>query len=1078
MVDEPDDASVMPAPDDGAVTEEPGGDLTIVDLLGGGYLSRNPVQGTAAICGTTFINQSVTYEVIDGRAVFEFDILMGSAKTLEAAGVAATEAAKVAAVSATAVPFGVGVNGVYGSRWPFGQIPFEFQPGIPDSQKTMVTNAISEWQFPRTPIKFVERTVANAYLFPNYVQVVRDTKNYAHPGMHGGRQLLALRSDATTGVAIHELGHTIGLWHEQSRADRDDYVDIHWTNIARDNWHNFYQHITDGDDTGLYDYGSIMHYARNVAALNPAKDSISPTNPSDAQIGQLNGPSAGDIAAVKAIYAPTSGAPVKKLVLPSAFDRAETAWIEGFDFVELEPSFGYAGGGGTGNFVYHFQLPEYAQERRFAGISAVICSGREGQESDVSLIVNTHPQATYRVQARSPSSNGVRYLWVLPEEALHPGQDNTIEFAVRGGAVMPNGISIFQRTFSTVPEVSIEVAVPYILPDEPIQEAYAAEFIPPQQVPTFMIAGTTHEVSVKMYNPNTRVWRYGKVFLRSEEPPDNMRWNINRVDLPGSTDVPGHSDALFKFSVTAPQQLGLTSFRWRMAAENYGPFGQRNAPVWVMVAKDALFVRQTVPATMVGGTIADAKVTFRNIGNVTWTKATNFKLGSQSPQDNDRWGLHRVQLPDNVQVPPGAEHTFEFSIKAPTTVGKAVFQWQMLQEGVRWLGAPSDPFEIRVMPVLITEANKGPQIVHTPIHPGSIQMVAVTMKNVGTDTWTAAGQYMLGSWEPADNLRWGINRVPLPHDVPPNTEVTFTFGITARDALVTSNFQWRMIKGAEWFGQANDPVAVTVASMQDPSLGVYFVKNRNVGQGRVEAFRMSRSLGYGRLETALPTRFSSVDSDNCWFGMHRNGNIYCVKARNTPSGRAEVFTATHASQYVTPIFGDSASRFAVDSAGDGRFGILPNGDLYFIKTRNTGTGTIEVHTALSPTFAHGLSIGTRFSALEAANGLFGMLPNNDLYFIKTKNTAAGKVEAFSASSGSWYQNGIASPTRFTVAEAESGVLGMLSNGDVYFVKLRNTVSGMVEVSTATRASNYTSGNPLARCYFTTAEGPNGTWGMV
>ena len=28
--------------------------------------------------------------------------------------------------------------------------------------------------------------------------------------------------------------------------------------------HNFDQHITDGDDLGAYDYGSIMHYPRNA----------------------------------------------------------------------------------------------------------------------------------------------------------------------------------------------------------------------------------------------------------------------------------------------------------------------------------------------------------------------------------------------------------------------------------------------------------------------------------------------------------------------------------------------------------------------------------------------------------------------------------------------------------------------------------------------------------------------------------------------------------------------------------------------------------------------------------------------
>lgn len=118
--------------------------------------------------------------------------------------------------------------------------------------------------------------------------------------MRGNMQVISLGDGCETmGVAVHEICHALGLWHEQSREDRDTNVRIVWANIQAGREHNFNQHITDGDDIGGYDFGSLMHYGRRAFSAN-GQDTIVPLG--GQAIGQRSGLSAGDIAAIRSMY--------------------------------------------------------------------------------------------------------------------------------------------------------------------------------------------------------------------------------------------------------------------------------------------------------------------------------------------------------------------------------------------------------------------------------------------------------------------------------------------------------------------------------------------------------------------------------------------------------------------------------------------------------------------------------------------------------------------------------------------------------------------------------------------------------
>lgn len=56
---------------------------------------------------------------------------------------------------------------------------------------------------------------------------------WSYLGVRGGRQALSMQTPdcMSSGVAAHELMHALGFVHEQSRADRDNYVTIQWSNV-------------------------------------------------------------------------------------------------------------------------------------------------------------------------------------------------------------------------------------------------------------------------------------------------------------------------------------------------------------------------------------------------------------------------------------------------------------------------------------------------------------------------------------------------------------------------------------------------------------------------------------------------------------------------------------------------------------------------------------------------------------------------------------------------------------------------------------------------------------------------------
>jgi hypothetical protein len=283
-----------------------------------GLLSSGEVR-TGYISGVTFANRPVQYEVVDGMAIFEGCIALGTVEEMERGEGLVPLGEVRELVGDEEVVHAVVISGDR-YRWPDALMPYTIDPALPNKQR--VTDAIAHWQA-RTNLRFVERIAANAAQYPNYVRIFKGDGCWSRVGMRGGMQELSLADGCGFGAAVHEFGHAWGVWHEQSREDRDNFITIHWQNIEDGKAHNFNQHISDGDDIGPYDYGSIMHYGMYAFSKN-GQPTITPKQ-AGVTIGQRSGLSDGDVAAVHHIYRTMHHNLTVSLVY--ATTNSKSAWV-------------------------------------------------------------------------------------------------------------------------------------------------------------------------------------------------------------------------------------------------------------------------------------------------------------------------------------------------------------------------------------------------------------------------------------------------------------------------------------------------------------------------------------------------------------------------------------------------------------------------------------------------------------------------------------------------------------------------------------------------------------------------------
>ncbi len=158
----------------------------------------------------------------------------------------------------------ISARGTYASNlWPGGIVPYVWDPNVTSENQIAMLGAMREWEAVAN-VNFIPRTSETAY-----VHIEDSTVNTSAVGMVGVKQTLRIRRWNSKSTMMHELGHALGLWHEQSRPDRDTYITVLEDNIREGYEHNFNKQGS-ADVYGTYDFASLMHYSQCTFSKCPA----------------------------------------------------------------------------------------------------------------------------------------------------------------------------------------------------------------------------------------------------------------------------------------------------------------------------------------------------------------------------------------------------------------------------------------------------------------------------------------------------------------------------------------------------------------------------------------------------------------------------------------------------------------------------------------------------------------------------------------------------------------------------------------------------------------------------------------
>jgi hypothetical protein len=270
-----------------------------------GFAARGEVR-TGYVAGAGGRPEAVTFEVQGGDAIVEGDIVLARASEVaRTPGELALRPPRQPSMGA--VVDGERARWVQGGTPEYGVVYYEIDPSLPNPGRVTAGIALIEEQ--QVGVYFYPRTGQ-----ADYLRFVPSAGCASYVGRIGGMQEVYLADGCSAGNAAHEVLHALGMWHEQSRCDRDGYVEVLWGNVEPGREFNFDQKCDGSSDIDAYAEGSIMHYHPLSFSAN-GQPTLRSRRGLDARMGQRAELGPTDVATLRALYAP-NGLPACRPATP------------------------------------------------------------------------------------------------------------------------------------------------------------------------------------------------------------------------------------------------------------------------------------------------------------------------------------------------------------------------------------------------------------------------------------------------------------------------------------------------------------------------------------------------------------------------------------------------------------------------------------------------------------------------------------------------------------------------------------------------------------------------------------------